>query len=515
MQSFNEKEKYIIKSLIEYAKNTSLSLEGFLKKYYFKENLNRGLVIQNQRQYAVFFLKTELFANESLKTNEINSFFELLSLLKSLIQKGIIHIFTEKTENIYFIQDDFESAKILNNGSIILNSKGYFSSAPDTILDTHKNEVYKGMQFSGEQFQLIFNHCIGNLIISEEINTLISEEASSTNNNEVQSHAEKKTVLNLNNSANQTNEPIAEKEKNTPINTKDSPHKAIESKIKESKKNTLLIGNFLVTICLLLFFVFEFFYSNKKINELSEKIKNVITTTNAVMDSMCPISSNLKNIKKSVEMPSNQLSESYGVYYGIDISKWNGNEAEDIKKKDSITFIICKATEGITGVDSELENNWRIIKEKKCLLGTYHFYHIQDDPIIQADHFLKTVEKYGQTDIPMIVDIEQESLPSNKKVDINLLQKNLLIFLNKIEKDHGKTPLLYTDEAFAEQYLNNHAFARYPLWLAEYTNAEKPRIPNTWAESGYKIWQKRDNYFIDTHTTDFDVFYGKITDLCK
>lgn len=33
-------------------------------------------------------------------------------------------------------------------------------------------------------------------------------------------------------------------------------------------------------------------------------------------------------------------------YYELDISKWNGNEVSEIPMKDSISFIICKATEG-------------------------------------------------------------------------------------------------------------------------------------------------------------------------
>ena len=102
MDQYSDSEKQIIKNLAEYAEGTSLSLETFLKKYYLQESLNKGLIIQSLRKYAVLFLKTEQFHNELEKTNEINTFFEILSVLKSLVQNNIIHIFREKTENFYF-----------------------------------------------------------------------------------------------------------------------------------------------------------------------------------------------------------------------------------------------------------------------------------------------------------------------------------------------------------------------------------------------------------------------------
>jgi len=51
------------------------------------------------------------------------------------------------------------------------------------------------------------------------------------------------------------------------------------------------------------------------------------------------------------------------------------------------------------------------------------------------------------------------------------------------------------------------------LWLAQYTKKSKPTLPKTWQEKGYKIWQKSDNYFIDSRNTDFDLFYGTKAEL--
>lgn len=75
--------------------------------------------------------------------------------------------------------------------------------------------------------------------------------------------------------------------------------------------------------------------------------------------------------------------------------------------------------------------------------------------------------------------------------------------------------MIYTNTGFADQYLMNNVFSKYPLWLAAYSNTKNPQLPFVWKKKGYKIWQKQDSYFIDSHVYDFDVFYGKKTDLYK
>ena len=61
--------------------------------------------------------------------------------------------------------------------------------------------------------------------------------------------------------------------------------------------------------------------------------------------------------------------------YGIDVSDFQGDEVDFLdKQKDSLSFVICKATEGITYTDPEFQNNWKTIPEKGFIRGAYHFY---------------------------------------------------------------------------------------------------------------------------------------------
>ena len=116
--------------------------------------------------------------------------------------------------------------------------------------------------------------------------------------------------------------------------------------------------------------------------------------------------------------------------------------------------------------------------------------------------------KLDATDIPPIVDVETESYPSDSKIDATELQEKLLTFLAELEKKSARTPMVYTSKYFADKYLVNSKLSKYPLWLAEYTNASQPDLPVTWENVGFRIWQKSVSYNIHSETSDFDVFYG-------
>lgn len=201
--------------------------------------------------------------------------------------------------------------------------------------------------------------------------------------------------------------------------------------------------------------------------------------------------------------------------YGVDLSQWNGDEVAEIGPEDSLTFIICKATEGIGYKDPDFKTNMNTIRSKNAVSGCYHFYHSNEDPVKQAQFFWNTVSQAEVPQIAPVVDIEQGSLPSKNAGTAAQIQSNLKLFIEELKKLSGREPILYTGEAFGAQYLNDAYFANYRLWLAEYTGARQPIIPPTWKEKGCFIWQKKDNYTINSTQTDFDVYVGKLSDLTK
>ena len=475
MRTFNEREQAIIAKLLETDGKTT-SMKEFLQQHYFTEESGRALIIQGQGEYAVFFLKTEIYANEDRRNDEIKQFFELVMLLNYLATNGDIIIYRDRKENIYYIQDGFDSPNITNNNTIVLNKNGDYTATPDTIHDSNKNIIYNGIEFRSDQFGLILNVTTGSLVVSENLHHLFS-----------------------------SSKQIEPKSK-FPVKPKETEQQPIRSLARFRKHIPFL------AICLSIVILSLFVYN--KLSNMEKHFHTINSHNGVLYKQLTVLSSSVQNLKSQNPSVDSIVQEPEVYHYGIDISKWNGDEVNEIPQKDSIEFIICKATSGTHEIDSEFHSNWQVIKKHQYISGVYHFYLTEKDPLAQAQHFWKTI-KEGNPDINPIVDIEQASVPKGSKTAPLEIQQQLLAFLTHLEKLCNRTPMIYTNTAFADEFLLNESFNRYPLWLSEYTNSSKPKVPKTWQKKGYKIWQKRDNYFVHSHTTDFDVFFGPKSELSK
>lgn len=511
MRIFNDNEKELIKRLISIEKGNTISLHTLLENFYFTESFGRALIIQSQGRYAVFFMKKEIFDDPFQKKEELESFLNLLSFISYLKQHGYISLFrseNSKDETMFFIQDGFVGAKASQN-TIILNTKGDYTSSPDTIHDKSGAISYKGIVSRDDSYEFIIASTVGHLIVNSQIEQLLQEDIGSVEEIE-NSHNTKEKVKQESEKAENKLEsilPIIH-----PIAPK--PKKEITEK-KLHKKNTSFAHVFFSIITLLIVIALSIF-GYLKISDYDSKIKKLVKNHEYMQDNMTVLASkthkydSLLALVNTKSLPKTDIARNF---YGIDISKWNGNEVTLIQKKDSISFIIAKATEGENFVDSEFESNWKLIRSNNYILGAYHFYLTSSDPIAQASHFWSTINSQGKTDIAPIVDIEYASFDKKGKKEISAIQNNLLAFLKHLESESNRVPIIYTDTPFADQYLLNDLFSRYPLWLAQYTKNNKPTLPKTWQEKGCKIWQKSDTYTIDSHNTDFDLFYGTKAEL--
>lgn len=499
MRKFNEREKALIREFTALDAAGSVSMQKFLQDVYLRKELSRALIIQNEAEYACFFLATAVYDDEQKRNAELKQFFELITLIHYLNRSGYITLYKEKKEKMYFIQDGFNAVKIVNNNynnkTIVLNTNGDNTTVPDAIHDIRKNVIYKGLEFRSEQYRVIHDATVGTLLVTDQLKELLSDEPlPATSQLKNQPKTKTNTV----------------KQMKTPLLLNEGPAaRPFKEKLARIRRALPL---FLSVLCILLLIAAGIF-TGIKMKRYDQYIADLHASTDSLRDGM----KNMTGLISTLPPPKTATAadSDSAVLYGLDLSKWNGNIAELIQRKDSIAFMICRATIGLTDTDHNFNMNWNAIQQKNCLLGAYHFYYAKDDPIQQADHFYNTVNALGQTDLPLIVDIEQKSLATDAGTDVDALQENLLKFLRRLELKHGKVPMIYTDEAFANEYLDNTEFAKYPLWLAEYTDAPKPEIPGVWETAGYRVWQKKDNYHIDMHTADFDVFYGRKSELCR
>lgn len=467
MRSFNDWDKEILHNLVKEKIGNSHSVDTFLNSFYFKEDLGRGLIIQAQRKYAVFFLKNELYDNEEIKNEEIAKFMDLLSLLKFLVADGYLAIHKadqEKDKSMFFLQDSFTNPQP-SSGTIYLNAAGDYTASPETIHNKNKQVIFKGIVFEREMYDLIAGLTTGNYIVSQHIISLINS--------------------------------------NEPNNS-------------SKRKGIFLFGLLGVTLAsLLTFLIFNFHRQGK---EQRDQQQHILASHLALQQQLHDLSGKIQLISTQV-IQANPIQKSNEnenpKHYGIDVSKWNGDLHRELDNVDSISFVICKATEGNHGIDPSFKTNWALLTKKGYIKGAYHFYLVDDDPIRQAEHFWSMIQQLDSTDIAPIVDIEQGSISASNENDLVKIQVELLLFLRHLQSKSNRLPMIYTDFSFANQYLTHLGFADYPLWLADYTKKDEPSIPKVWKDKGYRIWQRSDTYSVNSSNTDLDIFVGRLDQLYK
>ena len=205
--------------------------------------------------------------------------------------------------------------------------------------------------------------------------------------------------------------------------------------------------------------------------------------------------------------PADTVEEDPGPLYGFDISHYQGSVIDNLEsRKDDISFIICKATEGGTYLDPKFQTNWLEIKNRGFVRGAYHFFRSESDPKMQASQFINAIGSLSYNDFPPIVDVEEASV--NAHMPVEKSQAALLEMLDYLEQSFGRKPMIYTNLQTGNSFLNRPEFEAYPLWMADYSGASEPRLPSTWEEKGWILWQRSESYRFDHLEMDFDVFQG-------
>lgn len=161
-------------------------------------------------------------------------------------------------------------------------------------------------------------------------------------------------------------------------------------------------------------------------------------------------------------------------YYGIDVSIWQNCINWDQVHVDTIPhrnkFFIIKATQGLEHVDPYFAYNWDKAKQGNSITGAYHFFIYKDDPKLQAENFIKTVE-LDDGDLLPIVDVELNcSGCTGPDIPIKDLLDNLKIYIETIEEHFRVKPIIYTYTYFYETYLKGH-FDYCAFWIAEFSGS--------------------------------------------
>jgi lysozyme len=196
---------------------------------------------------------------------------------------------------------------------------------------------------------------------------------------------------------------------------------------------------------------------------------------------------------------------------GIDISHHQGNIDWELLRnamieKCPIRFILIKATEGTTIVDSKFKENFNNAREYGYIRGAYHFWSNKSSAREQAYFFLNNVFLL-KGDLPPVLDIENKP----DTVSVEDFQRDVLTWLHIVEDRYHVKPIIYTYYKFKMKYLNDPVFDNYPYWIAHYY-VDKVEYAGEW-----KFWQHTDAGRLPgiKGYVDFNIYNGSYYDLRK
>ncbi|WP_298513119.1 GH25 family lysozyme [uncultured Kordia sp.] len=464
-----------------YQKDKSLLFTDFLKAY-FKQNRKMlfGLFHVELNQ-AILYCAVDDIHQPCVTENVLQEFMTKILEMKADKEIEISAMHKEQSEDIIIFSNLLEIEAIEEQR--IVFSNGYYTNNPTVIKNASGKVAYKGTFL--------------NETLCEQLKQLINQKIEPTV--KVLKSGEKKAIA--------IPETAVTKRQTVLKNEEEKIEEVIEKKTSHvawfQKKHKLLVILSSITFLLiigLITLLYMYFTKHPKEEAQTKLQHEIVQTTQPVASNFPTTTSKNYNIKN--------------IQYGLDISHYNGNIVSLLNSKDSIHFVICKATQGDYFVDPTFKNNWKELKEKKIIRGAYHFYDAEVSPIQQAKHFLQVVGNFDTNDIAPVLDIEELSF-NGEDITKATLQHDLLLFLQYITAKTERNPIIYVDTSFANHYLDNKEFAKYKLYLASWTHENFPKLPIIWEEEGLFLWQKSDSYHFENTTDDLDVFFGNLKDIYK
>lgn len=168
---------------------------------------------------------------------------------------------------------------------------------------------------------------------------------------------------------------------------------------------------------------------------------------------------------------------------GVDVSSYQADIDMNELEAQNIEFIYIKASEGSKTKDQRFGENWENAKKAGLLSGAYHFFSYDSAGITQAENFIEAVGPDMEGRLLPAVDVEyygdKEQNPPAKEDVV----RELRIYLERVEKEYGVKPLIYTRPDIYENYLKGE-FDEYKKWISSLYQ------PLNWIyEDDWYIWQ--------------------------
>jgi lysozyme len=195
-----------------------------------------------------------------------------------------------------------------------------------------------------------------------------------------------------------------------------------------------------------------------------------------------------------VWLPNHRPDLQAGERYGVDVSSHQGAIDWPRVAGDGIEFAYVKASEGGDFVDQRFRENWRGAAAAGIDRGAYHFFTLCRSGAEQAENFLRTVPSDPEA-LPPAVDLELAGNCSQRP-DPAFVRHELDSFLDRVERETGRTAVLYVGDDFEGLYPVRDELDR-PLWHR--------RLLVRPTSKGWWIWQVQAHASVDGIQGDVDL----------
>lgn len=134
-----------------------------------------------------------------------------------------------------------------------------------------------------------------------------------------------------------------------------------------------------------------------------------------------------------------------------------------------VSFLFIKATEGTSVRNRYFDADLKAARKHRLPVAAYHFFSPRPNGAAQAKHFLKFA-KTNLATLPPMLDVEPSHAEIQRMGGIDVLFREVLIWLRIVEKQTGHRPLLYISQSFVNRYMGDapEALKEYSVWVARY-----------------------------------------------
>ena len=178
-------------------------------------------------------------------------------------------------------------------------------------------------------------------------------------------------------------------------------------------------------------------------------------------------------------------------------------------KASGIDFAFIRVSDGLQYPDPWFDDYWPAVKAAGMLRGAYQFFRPDQDPVAQADFLLGKILPVTPGDLPPVLDLENAGDLTHEQV-----VASVQAWIDHVSAAIGRPPIVYAGLYSWPELTGGADYTTSPLWIAQYTSAACPDIPDPWTT--WRFWQHTASGSapgVTGTTLDLDVFDGTLADL--